>query len=307
MEPGLGPGLGLSVLFVGESHGCVRTRSDGTRTPLGGSARRSSIRQMFVFTSLRESRAVGVQPGGAREQPQQRDGVWSVPAAVRPGGLSVANIGIFPGLYPAVGCGSALHGGLVGSSRPQVVDRRRDVAARRGDCIDRRDIRLRRMGPRLGATRNWYGDGLPGPSRRDQDVAHPIWRASSVGIYRFWRDAGFAIGAILAGVVADALGLTANVWAVAALTAISGLVVAIRMYETLPKPPGQFRKGPPERSAGPRAGTAAFTNEDRVQAHRATQRGGPAPPPVRVRLARRRVRIKSRDHSCGDVVVRPCS
>jgi MFS family permease len=161
--------------------------------------------------------------------------------------------------------------------------------------------------PRLGATRNWYGDGLPGPSRRDQDVAHPIWRASSVGIYRFWRDAGFAIGAILAGVVADALGLTANVWAVAALTAISGLVVAIRMYETLPKPPGQFRKGPPERSAGPRAGTAAFTNEDRVQAHRATQRGGPAPPPVRVRLALRRVRIKSRDHSCGDVVVRPCS
>ena len=68
------------------------------------------------------------------------------------------------------------------------------------------------------------------------DVAHPTWRASSVGIYRFWRDAGFAIGAILAGVVADVLGLPAAVWAVAALTVISGLVVAIRMYETLLKP-----------------------------------------------------------------------
>lgn len=76
------------------------------------------------------------------------------------------------------------------------------------------------------------------------DVAHPTWRASSVGTYRFWRDAGFAIGAILAGLVADALGLTAAVWAVAALTVISGLVVAIRMYETLPKPSRAVEEGP---------------------------------------------------------------
>jgi MFS family permease len=67
------------------------------------------------------------------------------------------------------------------------------------------------------------------------DVAHPAWRASSVGIYRFWRDAGFVIGAILAGVVADVFGLTAAVWTVAALTVTSGLVVAIRVCETLPR------------------------------------------------------------------------
>ena len=59
------------------------------------------------------------------------------------------------------------------------------------------------------------------------DVAHPSWRATAVGIYRLWRDAGFAVGALLAGLVAA-------VWVVAALTAASGLVVAIRMYETLP-------------------------------------------------------------------------
>ena len=64
------------------------------------------------------------------------------------------------------------------------------------------------------------------------DVAHPTWRASSVGIYRLWRDAGFAAGALLAGIIADWLSLAAAIWAVAALTAASGTVVALRMYET---------------------------------------------------------------------------
>jgi MFS family permease len=64
------------------------------------------------------------------------------------------------------------------------------------------------------------------------DVAHPAWRARAVGVYRLWRDAGFAVGALLAGAVADAFGIPAAVWTVAALTAASGLVVAVRMYET---------------------------------------------------------------------------
>jgi MFS family permease len=68
------------------------------------------------------------------------------------------------------------------------------------------------------------------------DVAHPTWRARSVGVYRLWRDGGFAVGALLAGVVADALGVRAAVWAVALVTAASGIVVAVRMYETHPRP-----------------------------------------------------------------------
>ena len=64
------------------------------------------------------------------------------------------------------------------------------------------------------------------------DVAHPSWRATAVGVYRLWRDTGFAVGALLAGLVADLAGLEAAVWVVAALTAASGLVVAVRMYET---------------------------------------------------------------------------
>jgi MFS family permease len=67
------------------------------------------------------------------------------------------------------------------------------------------------------------------------DVAHPAWRARSVGVYRLWRDGGFAAGALLAGVIADLWGIPAAVWAVAALTAGSGLVVAARMYETHPR------------------------------------------------------------------------
>ena len=65
------------------------------------------------------------------------------------------------------------------------------------------------------------------------DVAHPSWRASSVGVYRLFRDLGYAIGALVAGLIADALGLPAAMWAVAALTFASGVVVAVRMEETM--------------------------------------------------------------------------
>ena len=65
------------------------------------------------------------------------------------------------------------------------------------------------------------------------DVAHPAWRASAVGVYRLWRDLGYAIGALLAGIIADTLGLGAAIWLVAAVTVASGIIVALRMNETL--------------------------------------------------------------------------
>ena len=66
------------------------------------------------------------------------------------------------------------------------------------------------------------------------DAARTPDRASSVGIYRLWRDAGYAVGAIVAGVIADAAGFQTAIATVAALTGISGLVVAVRMTETVP-------------------------------------------------------------------------
>ena len=65
------------------------------------------------------------------------------------------------------------------------------------------------------------------------DVADPAWRGSAIGVYRLWRDLGFAIGALVAGVIADLLGMPAAIIAVAALTAGSGVVVLVRMRETL--------------------------------------------------------------------------
>ncbi len=65
------------------------------------------------------------------------------------------------------------------------------------------------------------------------DVAHPTWRASAVGVYRLWRDSGYAAGALAAGAIADAWGLEAALFAVAGLTALSGVVVLVRMPETL--------------------------------------------------------------------------
>jgi MFS family permease len=64
------------------------------------------------------------------------------------------------------------------------------------------------------------------------DVARPSWRASAVGVYRLWRDLGYAIGALLAGVTADAFGLQTAMSLIATLTFASGVVAAVRMTET---------------------------------------------------------------------------
>jgi hypothetical protein len=60
------------------------------------------------------------------------------------------------------------------------------------------------------------------------------WRASTVGVYRLWRDLGYALGDPLAGFTADALGFAGAMWIVAGITFASGLVVAVRMSETMP-------------------------------------------------------------------------
>ncbi len=65
------------------------------------------------------------------------------------------------------------------------------------------------------------------------DVAHPAWRGSAVGVYRFWRDLGYAVGALLAGVLADAFGMASAIMVVGVLTAATGGLVAWRMPETL--------------------------------------------------------------------------
>ena len=65
------------------------------------------------------------------------------------------------------------------------------------------------------------------------DVVPPSWRSSAVGVYRLWRDFGYVVGAVVAGVAADAIGFSGAIWLVAGLTFLSGIVVAFRLTETL--------------------------------------------------------------------------
>jgi MFS family permease len=68
------------------------------------------------------------------------------------------------------------------------------------------------------------------------DISHPDWRGSSLGVYRFWRDLGYAIGALLLGLIADTFGaFEAGFWFTAVAMALSGLWVAVAMEETLPR------------------------------------------------------------------------
>jgi MFS family permease len=68
------------------------------------------------------------------------------------------------------------------------------------------------------------------------DVAHPSSRGKAFGIYRFWRDSGYVVGALLAGALADGFGMRAAIGAVGVLTLASGIMASVGMPETLPRP-----------------------------------------------------------------------
>ena len=154
-------------------------------------------------------------------------------------GLGIGRIGLLAALYPAVwGAGQLVTGGL--SDR---WGRKRLIVA--GMWLQAGAITIvaisSTFGPwAVGAVLLGAGTAMVYPTLLAAigDVAHPAWRASAVGVYRLWRDAGFAVGALVAGATADALGLRAAIWVVAVLTAASGIVVAVRMYETHPRATG---------------------------------------------------------------------
>src|SRR6185503_3312713 len=88
----------------------------------------------------------------------------------------------------------------------------------------------------LGAALQGLGTAMVYPTllAAITDHAHPTWRASSLGVYRFWRDLGYAIGALLSGLIADAMGLEAAIHVVAVLTLLSGAVVGWTMRQPAP-------------------------------------------------------------------------
>ena len=159
-----------------------------------------------------------------------------MPVLFATAGVSVTETGVLAALYPAVwGLGQLVTGAL--SDR---AGRKPLITA--GMLLQAGALALVAAGDSFGvwaiaAVLLGAGTAMVYPTLLAAigDVAHPVWRARSVGVYRLWRDGGFAVGALAAGLHADAFGIPAAIWVVAALTAASGLVVAVRMYETHPR------------------------------------------------------------------------
>jgi MFS family permease len=195
-----------------------------------------SQREVFVRTSFRDRELSSICQAGLVNN--LNDGMaWGLfPLFYAAAALSLERIGWLAAIYPAVwGIGQLFTGAL--SDR---VGRKWLIAG--GMWVQAVGIVWIVMsshfaGFAAGAVLLGAGTAMVYPTllAAVSDVAHPRWRASSVGVYRLWRDSGFAVGALLAGIVADLLGLTTAIWSVAVLTAASGVVVAIRMYETHPR------------------------------------------------------------------------
>jgi MFS family permease len=225
-------GLALSALLVRETreHSLHEARLQPAAHP------EAALTQAEIFrrTSLTDRNLSSVSQAGLVNN--LNDGMaWGLfPLVFAAAGLDLARIGVLAAIYPAVwGVAQIFTGGL--SDR---LGRKWLIAG--GMWLQAAGIALTALatafaGFAVGAVLLGLGTAMVYPTLLAAigDVAHPSWRASAVGVYRLWRDLGYAVGALVAGVVADLFGLEAAVWLVAALTLASGIVVALRMRETL--------------------------------------------------------------------------
>lgn len=223
-------GLGLSVLFVKETSHHAKLEAANHIQVHAGAGAELSTREVFMLTSFRDKSMSTVSQAGLVNN--LNDGLaWGLfPVLFATGGLGLGKIGILAAVYPAVwGAGQLLTGGL--SDR---IGRKSFITT--GMLVQAVALAMVAIGHDFGiwlAAVILLGAGTamvyPALLAAIGDVAHPAWRARSLGIYRLWRDGGFAVGAVLSGTIADAYGIPAAVWVVAALTAASGIFVAARM------------------------------------------------------------------------------
>ena len=224
-------GLLLSVVVVRETEGHVAIESElvGALPPEG----RPGAREVFWRTTLLDPDLSSVTQAGLVNN--LNDGMaWGIfPLFFAAARMNLAQIGTLAAIYPATwGIAQLVTGAcsdrvgrkwlIVGGMWLQAV----------GIGVVATSSRF--GGFAIGAGVLGIGTAMVYPTLLAAigDVAHPSWRASSVGVYRLWRDLGYAFGALFAGAVADALGLSAAMGIVAALTFASGFVVAVRMRET---------------------------------------------------------------------------
>jgi MFS family permease len=240
-------GLLLSLFFVRESHGYARHEAAMLAFPAGQAAASAyqtpppeqqaappSFKDIFLFTSWKNRTLFGVSQAGLVNN--LNDGLaWGVfPLFFAAGGLSITQVGLLAGIYPGVwGTTQLLTGALS------------DRIGRKGMIVGGMMLQGVAIGllPLLHGFGWWaltmgllgLGTALVYPTllAAVADVAHPDWRASAVGVYRLWRDSGYAIGALLAGVLADLFGISWAIGVIAGVTFLSGVIVQGVMAETL--------------------------------------------------------------------------
>ena len=225
-------GLGLSAILVRDT-----TAHASYESALADSQRETpalSQREVFWRTSLEDRNLSSISQAGLVNN--LNDGMaWGLlPIVFASAGMTLQQIGLLAAIYPlSWGVGQLFTGAISDRSgrRPLVVS---------GMWIQAFGIVIIAFattfsGFTVGSVLLGAGTALVYPTLLAAvgDVAHPSWRASAVGVYRLWRDLGYALGALLAGITADLVGLTAAVLTIAALTFVSGVVAAVRMTETL--------------------------------------------------------------------------
>jgi MFS family permease len=234
-------GLLLSVLLVRESHGHAHheaqlvSREGASANDAITPAKPPSFAQLFRLTSWKDPSLFAASQAGLVNN--LNDGMaWGLfPLIFAAAGLSVERIGVLAAIYPGVwGLSQLVTGAL--SDR---LGRKGMIVA--GMWVQAAAIFLVLLDQgflpwAVAMTLLGLGTALVYPTllAAVSDVANPTWRASVVGVYRLWRDGGYAVGALLAGVLADQLGVSATIAVIGGLTFASGVVVLGRMDETLP-------------------------------------------------------------------------
>jgi MFS family permease len=226
-------GLILSVFFVRDSHGHAQheaTLHDGADAKSAG----PSFRKIVKLTSWQDRRLFAVSQAGLVNNLNDALAWGLFPLFFAAGGLSLHQVAILAAIYPGVWGIAQLGTGAL-SDR---LGRKGLIVG--GMWVQAAGILLIIATDgfwlwTLGAVLLGIGTAMVYPTLLAAigDVAHPEWRGSAVGVYRLWRDGGYAVGALLAGVIADLLGLRWAIGVVGLVTLGSGVVVLIVMTETL--------------------------------------------------------------------------
>jgi MFS family permease len=228
-----GVGTLISLLFVRDTGGHVEEEQRRQ-----GAAEAISLRAAFIRGTVRDRVLRACSQAGLINNLNDALAWGLAPLYLAANGASVTEVGIVAAVYPAVwGLGQLVTGALSDRTgrKPLITI---------GMLVQAGALALLVAGggafePALGAAiLLGLGTALVYPTliAAVSDVAQPVDRAQQVGVYRFWRDFGFVVGALLVGVVADAFGTGAAISVVAALTAGSGIWVATTRWGARPAP-----------------------------------------------------------------------